>query len=72
MLVDPVRDWHGPGTDRRRVLRGDDLLYGTTLGFRARLQPNQVMHIERDVVGTGAGFRLSLSLPCTSAGGAVE
>jgi hypothetical protein len=72
MLVDPVRDWHGPGTDIRRVLRGDELLYGTTLGFRARLQPNQVMRIERDVVSTGAGFRLSLSLPCTSARGVVE
>jgi len=72
MLVDPVRDWHGPGTYIRRVLRGDDLLYGTTLGFRARLQPNQVMRIERDVVSTGAGCRLSLTLPCTNSRGVVE
>ena len=72
MLVDPVRDWHGPGTDRRRVLRGDDLLYGTTLGFRARLQPNQVMRIDRDSFDAGAGFRLCLSLPCTNSRGVVE
>jgi hypothetical protein len=69
MLVDPVR---GLGTDRRRVLRGDELLYGTTLGFRARLPPNQVMRIDRDSLDAGAGFRLCLSLPCTSARGVVE
>jgi len=84
MLVDPVRDLTRleAAAGRlgesfiRRVLRGDSslgyLLYGTTLGYRARLQPNRVMHIARDVSGTGAGFRLCLSLPCTSAGGMVE
>lgn len=72
MLVDPVRDWHGPGTDIRRVLRGDELLYETTLGFRARLQPNQVMRADLTAFDAGAGFRLCLSLPCTNSRGVVE
>ena len=67
MLVDPVR---GPGTDRRRAraLRGDDLLYGKSLRYRgASFPPELVWEID-----AGAGFRLCLSLPCTSAGGVVE